>query len=156
MLWWETHWWGRKREGKGRAGGSEKREDKWKTEGLTLKSIKYCKDGGGQMQLNMNIFFPLVSQDLWVLTTQPVLRLPSRPWMAFRSEWRDWRCSSKGPKMPTVRTEWRLRGGGRRTKERWGGGEEVMSNMTWKEVRCCKVGRQENEIWRRKRRGGRR
>lgn len=46
-----------------------------------------------------------LSQGLWVLTTPPVPRLPSRPWTASRLAWRDWRCSWRGPRTPTGLTE---------------------------------------------------
>ena len=48
---------------------------------------------------------PPAPQVLWVLTTHPAPRLPSRPWTASRSAWRDWRCSWRGPRMPTGLTE---------------------------------------------------
>lgn len=44
-------------------------------------------------------------QVLWVSTTHPARRLPYRPWTASRLAWRDWRCSWRGPRMPTGLTE---------------------------------------------------
>lgn len=32
-------------------------------------------------------------QVLWVSTTRPARRLPSKPWTVSRLEWRDWKCS---------------------------------------------------------------
>lgn len=106
---------------------------------ISVSKLRWDKGNAG------STFFFLF-QDLWVLTTPPALRPPSRPWMASRLAWKDWKCNWRGPKMPTAHTEWPLRGG-RRNKKRWGGRQEVMNDTTTMEVGCCcMLGEQEEEM----------